>query len=209
MGLIGNITTDFKNALVQLAGILFTAQASDSLSGTGKPRLWVKSGDKKVHYTDTDGADDVLAVKAYVDAAVAPGARRVNTTEPITGGGDLTADRTLALTMGASGDIAAIGAAKSAGAVGKVADAGHVHQFDKAALRSILFTGVDASGGASHVTIGALKANDQIVSITNLTDLADGAASFEASTVAVNGQLQQPATDLSTKKFLGLFVAKS
>jgi hypothetical protein len=109
---------------------------------------------------------------------------------------------------GTAGDIAPLGPAKVAGAVGKAADAGHVHQLDKAALRVAYFAGVDASGGASHVVIGALKLGDQVIEIFNITDGANGAASFE-STVTVAGQLQQPATDLRAKNFKALFVAKS
>lgn len=107
-----------------------------------------------------------------------------------------------------AGDIAPLGPAKVAGATGKAADAGHVHQADKAAFRVAYFAGVDASGGASHVVIVALKVGDQVLDIFNITDGADGAASFEA-TVTVNGQLQQPATNLTTKNFKAIFVAKS
>jgi hypothetical protein len=105
-------------------------------------------------------------------------------------------------------DIAPLGPAHVAGTVGKAADAGHVHQADKAAFRIAFFTGVDASGGPSHVSIASLKAGDQVLFLFDITDGTDGGASFE-STVSVNGQLQQPATDLHLKHFFACFIAKS
>lgn len=57
MAMIGNIVRDWINFWLSLVGLIFTSQASDPLTGTGKPRLWVKTGDKKLHFTNTDGTD--------------------------------------------------------------------------------------------------------------------------------------------------------
>jgi hypothetical protein len=86
----------------------------------------------------------------------------------------------------------------------------HVHQADASAFRFAVFTGVDSSGGASHVSIASLKINDQVVALVNLTDDTDGTSKYEA-TVTVNGQLQQPQAsgNLSAKKFALIVVAKS
>ena len=80
-------------------------------------------------------------------------------------------------------------------------------QIAQAAFRIAFFTGVDASGGASHVNIAALRAGDEVLFIFNISDGADGSGDFE-DVVAVDGQLQQPAGDLHLKNFFACFIAR-
>lgn len=105
-------------------------------------------------------------------------------------------------------DITAVGAAKVAGAVGKAADSGHVHQLDKSCFHVVYVTGVAAAGPA---TATGVKAGDQVLAMLDLTaaPLVNGAGNFE-STITVNGQIQQSsASDLHLHTYLLIVVAKS
>lgn len=62
-------------------------------------------------------------------------------------------------------------------------------------------TGADASSAAQAVTATGLKVGDVVYAVVNITDLTDASASFE-STITVADQIQQSATNLSTKKIM-------
>jgi len=183
MGLLGQIVEDWKSFWVKKIGTLFTGQTADpsNLDSTTAAMFYRKDLHKFRVQTDLGVFKNLATEDQLPDAG--------------------TIDATAA-------DVAPLGPAPQAGAVGKLIDAGHVHQADKSAFRFAVFSGVDASGGASHVAIAALKVGDQVMMLVNLTDDADGTASFEA-TVTVNGQLQQPAGNLTTKKYVAIFIAKS
>lgn len=61
----------------------------------------------------------------------------------LTGGGDLSANRTFSVDFGEAGDIQAVGSANAAGASGEVADAAHVHAHG------------DQVGGSLHALVTA------------------------------------------------------
>jgi len=62
---------------------------------------------------------------------------------------------------------------------------------------------------AGDVTLAGAKVGDKVLILTNLTDEADGSASFE-STITVAGKIKQKgSTDLSAKKFSVLLQVNS
>lgn len=75
-----------------------------------------------------------------------------------------------------------------------------------ATVRRVIFTGHNNAGAC---TATGLRVGDVVIGTTNLSDLLDAKASFE-TTITVNDQIQQSsASDLSTKKFDVLVLAKS
>jgi hypothetical protein len=82
---------------VNNAGIALESAAADCGTGGGSAPLASATVSGTVK-TDTTAADPVVYLKASADtllAAKAPTSRNVNTTSPLSGGGDLSADRTL------------------------------------------------------------------------------------------------------------------
>jgi hypothetical protein len=79
-------------------------------------------------------------------------------------------------------------------------------KLDPTAQRFLAFTGHNNTGAC---TATGLKVGDKVIGVVNLTDGTTATSSFEA-TVTVADQLQQSsASDLSSKKFSLLVVAKS
>lgn len=136
----GTVTTRFINV---------NRAAQEYVSKTG--RVWVRSGDSaltdgwtpwaeksqvghthvKANITDfahTHAIADVTSLQTTLDAK-ALATRLITAGSGLTGGGNLTADRTLALDFGLQADIArSPGAAAVAGVLNKAARADHVHQ---------------------------------------------------------------------------------
>jgi len=73
-------------------------------------------------------------------------------------------------------------------------------------FRAFHFTGLAAPGA---VTATGAKVGDKVLMLTNISDAANGATSYE-STITVNDQIQQSdAGDLTTKKFSLILLARS
>jgi len=107
---------------------------------------------------------------------------------------------------GEVGDIASIAVAKAAGSSTEFARADHAHDLAAELFFSGVFTGAVAAGPC---TLTGAKVGDKVVMLTNLTDEADGSASFE-STITVENQIQQTsASDLHEKKLAVLLLVKS
>lgn len=102
-----------------------------------------------------DDADFAGTITAALAGKVAT-TRTITAGTGLTGGGDLSANRTLAVDFGEVGDIAnqAIGDAAAAGATGEVADAGHKH-------------GMPAQGAIAPDCYEALLAADAAIAAAN------------------------------------------
>lgn len=95
----------------------------------------------------------------------APTTRLVSAGTGLTGGGDLSADRSLACDFGLVGSVARVGQTAAAGAVGKPADVGHVHQAEDVTARTAASTldgsevvGVSQGGNLRKTTLATLAA---------------------------------------------------
>lgn len=108
--------------------------------------------------------------------------------------------------FGAVESVQPAGPTAAAGASADVARADHAHDISESAFFSGVFSGSD---GAGPCTLTGAKTGDKVILLTNLTDAADGKASFEAA-ITVEDQIQQTgAADLSLKKFAVLLLVKS
>jgi Pyruvate/2-oxoacid:ferredoxin oxidoreductase gamma subunit len=71
-------------------------------------------------------------------------------------------------------------------------------------VKQYVFHGAAAAG---PVTVTGVKVGDKVLSVSNLTDVANDASYFE-STVTVNNQIQQTsASNLTTKTYVALVLA--
>lgn len=125
------------------------------------------AGSDKITIEPDDGIGDV------------PSSRRVLAGTGLAGGGNLQADRTLAVDFGAVGAIQPVGPAAAAGSSGKVADAGHVHGHGNQAGGALHAVAV-ASGAAGFIS-GANQAKlDGIEALADVTDQENVSAALAA-----------------------------
>lgn len=133
--------------------------------------------------TDVLGAINKLIVSLTTFAAANTGAQTISLTGDVTGSGT----GTFAATIGAN-KVTAVKIASSA-------------------FKFLAFSGVDASGAAALATLEGAVVGDVVVGVVNLTDGTSGSAYFEG-VISTVGKINQLTTDLSTKKFTVLLIAK-
>lgn len=77
---------------------------------------------------------------------------------------------------------------------------------DAEALELIGFTG---RNGAGAITLTGAAVGDVVIGVANVTDGADDSSGFETAITVVNQIQQSSASDLSTKKYAALLLARS
>ncbi len=117
------------------------------------------TGDIQALGTAAAGASGKVADAAHVHptTGLALSTRLVSAAGLASGGGDLSADRTITVTAGASSDIQPAGISAAAGASGKAADAAHIHPMLDA-LNSVVIVD-DFDGGGGYTTGAAIVPN--------------------------------------------------
>ena len=134
-------------------------------------------------------------------AGYVPTSRTITAGAGLTGGGDLTANRTLAVDFGEAGDIQPVGTAAAAGSSGEVADAAHVHAHGNQTVETLHAIVTDAAHGFVHkdvfdAQLGKRKKWQRIIEETfkgqlhrNLYGAASGAGASAIASAAASGYL--------------------
>ena len=112
-----------------------------------------------------------------------------------------TGDQTITLT----GDVTGAGTGEFATTIAD--EAVTAPKLDDGVLKVLVFTGADASVEAAAATLTGAYVGDVVVSIVNLTDLADASAVFDG-VITVEDEIQQSESNLSAKTLLVILIAK-
>jgi hypothetical protein len=133
--------------------------------------------------TDVLGAINKLTASLTTFAAANTGTQTIALTGDVTGSGT----GTFAATIGSNKVTAA-----------KIASG---------AFKFLAFDGVDASGSAALATLTGAVVGDVIIGVVNLTD-GSAASSYFEGVISTIGKINQLNTNLSTKKFAAMLIAK-
>jgi hypothetical protein len=198
-GLVYNKTTNFLT--VTAGGVTLTSSTINGLTLTASTGTLTITNAKTFAVTNTltlagtdgstlnVGAGGTLGSNAFTSTAYVPTSRAVNTTSPITGGGDLSADRTIACaTCGVTGtglnQFASTTSAQLAGVISNETGSGSlVFGTSPRITTSILDANgnqivglTPASSAINSVTVGNGASGDNpfLQSTTNVIDQRDG-----------------------------------
>lgn len=135
-------------------------------------------------------AEAIRALK--VAGGGVPTTRTITAGAGLTGGGDLSANRTLACDFGTTGNVARVGQAASGGSVGQPAKIDHVHQAEDVTAR----TAASALDGSEVVAVSQ-AGNLRRTTTASIAALAAGAGSDALWPNAVDGSRSESGTSTS------------
>ncbi len=153
MGLLVNVIrgiNGFTNALLQQAGMVFSQLTADPTVATGVVGFWYRSDLDKMRIQNAAGVINNVATEAFVGANAVPPTLTITAGTGLTGGGALSANRTLALATGA--------AAANLG-TGSTSPAGNTHTVAAGSGATVhVDSTFDGGTGSTAYTVGDLVA---------------------------------------------------